>query len=244
MTQPPGQPWDPNANPAYGSPPPQSPPPGYGAPQAPQPGYGPPPGQPGYPPQQPGYGAPQPGYGAPPQQPQYGTPQPQYGAPQPGYGAPPQQPPAGYPPAGGYQQPGPGVPPPGYASSEDKTYTLVAHFGGAIGTFISGGVLGFVGPLIALLARGNQSPQVKDTAKNALNFFIPTSALAVILFVGRICGGFINLTGMLDFLVFGALLGLLQFAVWLVAVIFGIVAGVRANNGQPYKYPFSIPIIK
>jgi uncharacterized Tic20 family protein len=134
------------------------------------------------------------------------------------------------------------VPPPGYQSGEDKTYALVAHFGGAVGAFISGGVLGFVGPLIALLARGNQSPTVKAHAKAALNFFIPIGAAAVVLFVARICNGIVT-PGGFAFLI-SLLLGLLQFANWLLAVIFGIVAGVKANEGTLYKYPFSVPIIK
>jgi uncharacterized Tic20 family protein len=214
MTQPPNQSWDPNAdNPGYSYPPQQQPPGGYGAPPPQQPGYG----QPGYPPQQPGYG--QPGY--PPQQPGYGQP--------------------GYPPQGGYPS-GPAAPPPGYPSSEDKNYALVAHFGGAVGSLISFGGLGFVGPLVAYLAKGNQSPTVKEHAKAALNFFIPVSGLAIVLFIARICNGIVT-PGGLDILV-GLLLWLVQIANWLVAVIFGILAGVKANDGTLYKYPFSFPIIK
>src|SRR5207248_7044765 len=121
-----------------------------------------------------------PGYGYPPQQqpPAYGAPPPGYNAPPPGYNPPPQ---------GGYGPPPPAGPPPGYPSSEDKTYALVAHFGGAVGTLISGGVLAFVGPLIALLARGNQSPVVKEHARNALNFFIPVAGAGLLLLIGRLC---------------------------------------------------------
>jgi uncharacterized protein len=201
-------------------------------PNAGNPGYSYPPQQP----QQPGYGTP------PPQQPQYGAPppqQPQYGAPPPQYGAP-QQP--GYPPQGGYPPPTPAPPPPGYPSAEDKTYALVAHFGGAVGTFISGGALGWVGGLIAYVARGNQSPTAKEHAKASLNFFIPVAGAAVLLFIARLCNDAVT-PGGLDLLV-GLLLGLLQFAVWLVGVIFGIVAGVKANEGTLYKYPISFPIIK
>src|SRR5438477_9051853 len=63
-------------------------------------------------------------------------------APAPGYIPPPTQgynppPPGGYPPPGGGYAPGPaGPPPPGYASSEDKTWALVAHFGGAAGMLV------------------------------------------------------------------------------------------------------------
>jgi uncharacterized protein len=201
MSQPPNQPWDPNApNPGHPS---QQPPPGYGPSQqaGPPPGYGPPPGQSGYPP--PGYG--QPGY------------------PPPGYGQ-------------------PVAPPPGYASSEDKTYALVAHFGGAAGTLISGGVLSFVGPLIAYLARGPQSPVVKEHARNALNFFIPVAAAGVLLFIGRICAGAMFSLGL--WFAVSSLLWLLHAAVWICGIVFGIIGGMKANEGAMYKYPLSVPIIK
>ena len=177
-----------------------------------------------------------PGYGYPPQQqpPAYGAPPPGYNTPPPGYNPPPQ---------GGYGPPPPAGPPPGYPSGEDKTYALVAHFGGAVGSLISGGVLGFVGPLIALLARGNQSPVVKEHARNALNFFIPISAAAVVLFIAGVCQGYLG-GGLLLGLLLGTVLWLLHVAVWLLGTIFGIIGGVKANEGTVYRYPLSFPIIK
>jgi len=184
--------------------------------QGQQPGY-PPPGQP-YPPPQPGQ---QPGYGPP-----------GYG--QSGYG----QPPPGYPPSGGHFQ---GPPPRGYASQDDKTWALITHFGAAGGVFISGGVLGFVAPLIALLGRGNQSPTVKEHAKSALNFFIPLAAVAFLLILLRSCGSLhIGLLGTL----FSALLGLVIGVLWIVGIVFGVVGGIRANDGQVYRYPLNLSLIK
>ena len=117
--------------------------------------------------------------------------------------------PAGYPPAGGYppptgdQPPSGGYPPPGgyppgsrrlpdrwrataapaggYANTEDKTWALVAHFGGAVGTLVSGGPLGFIAPLIAMLAKGNESPTVRAHAVAALNFQLTWSIVAFVL---------------------------------------------------------------
>jgi uncharacterized protein len=197
MTEPPRPPGDGT----YGSPPPSSPPPppaSYSAPgEAPAPGYGTPP---------PGGYAPPPG-GYPP--------------PQGGYGQAP-----GYPPAGGYQ-PGPGTPPPGYPTNDDKTWALIAHFGGALGMLISGGWLGFVAPLIAYMAKGQQSPTVRAHALQALNFQILWS---IIGFVSLIIGCF--------------LLFIPTLAVMAIGIIFGIIAGVKANEGQLYKYPMSVSFIK
>jgi uncharacterized Tic20 family protein len=157
----------------------------------------------------------------------------------PGYAPPPTSnypPPAGgyppppggaYPPGGGYQ-PGPGLPPPGYASNDDKTWALVAHFGGAVGMLISGGTLGWVPPLVAMLAKGQQSPSVRAHAVAALNFQILWS---IIGFVGWIlsCIG----------------IGLIAVAAaTILGIIFGIIAGIKANEGQLYRYPMSLSIIK
>ena len=179
--------------------------------------------------QQPGY--PPPGQSYPPPQPSYGQ-QPGYG--QSGYG----QPPPGYPPSGGYSQ---RPPPPGYPSHDDKTWALITHFGAAGGVFISGGVLGFVAPLIALLGRGNQSPTVREHAKAALNFFIPLAAVAFLLILLRSCGSLhLGLLGSL----YSALLGLVIGVLWIVGIVFGVVGGIRANDGQVYRYPLNLSLIK
>jgi uncharacterized protein len=142
-------------------------------------------------------------------------------------------PPPAYPPQGGYPPPayapaGPAVPPPGYASADDKTWALIAHFGGAAGMFIGGAALGWVAPLIALVSKGNQSPTVRAHAVAALNFQLLWSIIGAI--------GYITLCFVIGLVI-------LPIA-WLIGVIFGIIAGLRANEGQLYKYPMSISMIK
>jgi uncharacterized Tic20 family protein len=139
----------------------------------------------------------------------------------------PTPPPGGYPPPGAYPPPGPAVPPPGYPTAEDKTWALVAHFGGAVGMFIGFGCGGWVAPLIAFLAKGNTSPTVRAHAVNALNFQILWSIIGVVCsFIG--C-----------FLLF-----IPNVVVMIIGVVFGIIAGVKANEGELYKYPMSLSLIK
>ncbi len=208
--------------PAYGTPPPAygTPPPSSGAG-----GYGPPPssGAGDYsPPPSSGAG----GYGPPPSSGAggYGPP-PSSGAG--GYGPPPGGTPYGAPGAYG-QQPG-GYPPGGYApGNDDKTWILVAHFGGAAGAFLGGGCSGWIAPLVALLAKGNQSPVVRAEAVKALNFQILWSIIAIVGWV-------------LTCIIIGFFVGI---AAWAIATIFGIVAGVKANNNEPYNYPMTVSLIK
>ncbi|MCO8277232.1 DUF4870 domain-containing protein [Actinoplanes sp. TRM 88003] len=218
MTEPPRPPGEGNPNdptrpfnpyaandPTSGSTPP--PPPPYGAPPPTSgAGYGTPPPTSG-----PGYGTPPPtsgpGYGAPP--PGYGTPPPPYGGgdyKQPGYG-------------GGYG-PGPG--------QDDKTWILIAHFGGALGAFIGGGLGGWIAPLIAMLAKGNQSPVVRAEAVKALNFQIVWTIVGII--------GWATACAVIGFVI-------IPIAA-LISIIFGIIAGLKAVNNEPYNYPMTINLIK
>lgn len=160
--------------------------------------------------------------------------QPQYG--QAGYG---QQPPPGYPPQGGQPM---GPPPRGYPSQEDKTWALITHFGAAAGVFVSAGVLGFVAPLIALLGRGNQSPTVREHAKAALNFFAPLSGVAFLLVILQSCGSSLHL-GLVSAL-YSALIGLVMGVLWIVGIVFGVVGGIRANDGQVYRYPLNLALFR
>lgn len=145
--------------------------------------------------------------------------------PPPSYEPPPPPPPGGgYPPPGGYAA----GPPPGYPSADDKTWALLAHFGGAVGAFVLLGVGGWIAPLIALLAKGNMSPTVRAHAVTALNFQITWSIVGVIGYA-LVCVliGWVAVLG-------AAAMG----------VVFGIMAGMKANEGQLYRYPASLNLVK
>jgi uncharacterized protein len=188
-----------------------------------------------YPGNEPGSGsAPPPSYGS-PQPPTYGSPPPTSGAG--GYVPPPSSGAGGYGPppgsgAGGYgPPPGYGAPPPGYgaygapagfATSDEKTWALIAHFGGIL--------IGFIAPLIALLAKGNESPAVRAHAVEALNFQITWGIATVIASILAVCT-----VGILFFL---------PMITWIVVVVFSILAGMKANEGQLYRYPMTWRIVK
>ena len=182
-----------------------TPPPTYGSPQPPT--YGSPPpssGAGGYaPPPSSGAG----GYGPPPGSGAggYGTPPPQYGA-QPGYGA----------------YGAPGANPVGYANNDEKTWALIAHFGGI--------VVGFIAPLVALLAKGNESPTVRAHSVEALNFQITWGIATVIASIVAVC-------------TFGILF-FLPMVTWVVVIVFSIIAGMKANEGVLYHYPMTWRIVK
>ncbi len=79
-----------------------------------------------------------------------------------------------------------------------------------------------------MLVKGNESPTVRAHAVSALNFQILWSIVAVVSWI-------------LTCILIG-FLGVI--AAYLMAIIFGIIAGIKANEGQLYRYPASISIIK
>lgn len=234
------------ATPAYGQPGT-----GYGAAaydqQAAQQNYGQPaPPVYGQPTPPPPYGQPTDAYGQPaPPTPPYGqpAPQPPYGAPSTPYGAPPQaayqQPAAAFDPltAGYGQPPAPGGYPmqpyqPGYPAgyaeispAEEATWASAAHWSPLLLNLAG---LGFLGPLIILLVQGGKSARVRANAVESLNFEL-TFIIAMIVSV------------ILILLLVGIALVIVIPIVWF---ILRIVAAVAASNGQDYRYPLNIRMVK
>jgi hypothetical protein len=118
--------------------------------------------------------------------------------------------------------PTPGAPTPGYANSDEKTWALIAHFGGI--------VVGFIAPLVSLLVKGNESPTVRAHSIEALNFQITWGVATILAVILSICT-----LGLLFFL---------PLLTWAVIVVFSIIAGLKANEGQLYRYPVTVRLVK
>lgn len=116
----------------------------------------------------------------------------------------------------------PPPPPSGAAPQEDRTIALITH--------LSGILAGFIVPLIMWLINKDKPEKswLTDQSKEALNFQI-TIAIAYVICI------------VLSIIVIG---GLLMPIVWLVNLIFCILAGVAANKGESYRYPFALRLIK
>ena len=119
------------------------------------------------------------------------------------------------------------TPPPapsGTVSQEDRTMALIAHLLGIV-TF-------FIGPLVIWLINKDNSSKsfVIDQSKEALNFQITISIIYLVAIVLAIIS-----------------LGLLFFVptlVWVANLVFCILGGKKANNGEAHRYPFALRLIK
>lgn len=85
-----------------------------------------------------------------------------------------------------------------------------------------------LGPLICWLAKKNEMPFVDDQGKESLNFQI-TVTLAILACIP------------LMFVCVGVILAI---AIGIAAMVFVIIAAVKANDGERYRYPWTIRLIK
>ena len=108
------------------------------------------------------------------------------------------------------------------ASSDDRNLAMLTH--------LSGILLGFIVPLIIWLTNKDKSDKawLNTQAVEALNFQI-TIAIAYVA------------CSILTVILIGALL---MPVVWLVSLIFSIIAGLAVNKGESYRYPFASRLIK
>ena len=112
--------------------------------------------------------------------------------------------------------------PGGVASQEDRTLALLTH--------LSGIILSFIVPLVLWLINKDKPGKefLNDQAKEALNFQITVVIAWVIAIVlSAIAIGF-----------------LLNPVIWIGNLILCILAGVKANEGVAYRYPFALRLIK
>ena len=107
-------------------------------------------------------------------------------------------------------------------SQDDRTMAMIGH--------LSGIVAGFIGPLVIWLINKDKSDKgwLNGQAKEALNFQI-TVAIAYIV-------GMILTVVLIGFLV--------CMAVLIGNLVLCIMAGMKANEGVDYRYPFALRLIK
>jgi len=109
---------------------------------------------------------------------------------------------------------------------EACTFAMLCHIGALAGFLIPFGNI--VGPLIFWLIKKDQYAFVDDQGKESLNFQITVTIAAIISAILMV--------------VFIGILLLLIVAVGALVLI--ILAAVAASNGQAYRYPFCLRLIK
>ena len=199
--------------------------------------------QPPYGQQPPSYGDQPPAHGQ--QPPPSGEQPPAYGQQPPAYGPPPaygQQPPSyGQPPSGG-QPPAYGTAGPAaeMSPSDQRLWGMLAHLSAIVSALVlsalSAGIiyLGAVGPLVIFLVLKDRGIFVRRQALEALNFQI---LLTVVYLAGVLLSVVTLGLGLIVVVPLAIVVGV-------VALVFTIIAAVKANQGIDYRYPINWRLVK
>jgi uncharacterized protein len=104
-------------------------------------------------------------------------------------------------------------------SNDDKNIATITHLGGTIFSFIPS--------LLVWVLKKDDSAYIAEQAKEALNFQIT-------MLLAQFIAGFLVVI----------LVGFLLMAIiWLVNIVFCIVAAISTSRGETYRYPFSLRLI-
>jgi uncharacterized Tic20 family protein len=110
-------------------------------------------------------------------------------------------------------------------NSDERMWAMFAHLSALAGFVIPFGSI--LGPLIIWQIKKNEYPLVDDQGKEALNFQI-TMAIAFV-------ASLILIVVLIGFV--------LIWVVGLFDLIMIVIASIRANNGERYRYPFTLRLV-
>lgn len=113
-------------------------------------------------------------------------------------------------------------------SQEQRQWAMWCHLAGLAGYLpVIPGLGSLIGPLIVWLIKKDEMPFVDDQGKQVINFKISVLIVALVL-------------GVLSVIppVFCVTIPLLV-ALLIADIVFTVVAAIRANEGQRYRYPYA-----
>ena len=126
----------------------------------------------------------------------------------------------------------PAAPPPPSNDKDARMWNMFCHLSALAGLLVPFGSV--LGPLIIWQIKKNEIPSVDQHGRAALNFQL-TVLIAVI-------GSFI-LAFVLSFFCIGYLLFPVVFLIGIGGIVFGVIAGIKANDGVDYQYPWSLKLV-
>ena len=115
------------------------------------------------------------------------------------------------------------------SEAEDRQWASFAHLGG---------ILSFLPSLIIWLVFKDRGAFTNVEAKEALNFQITVAIAYVAIFIINA----ILIAVTLGF--WGFIAWIFPLAIWVLSLIFCIQGFIKAKDGQHYRYPFALRLIK
>ena len=111
-------------------------------------------------------------------------------------------------------------------NKDENMWAMFCHLSALVGFVIPFGNI--IGPLIIWTVKKDEYPHVNDQGKEAINFQISITV-------------YILISVLLIFVVIGIPLLII---LGIFSLIMTVIASINANDGQKYRYPFTIQFIK
>jgi uncharacterized Tic20 family protein len=112
--------------------------------------------------------------------------------------------------------------------AEDRQWASFAHLGG---------ILSFLPSLIIWLVFKDRGRFTDSEAKEALNFQMTLVLAYVVINIVSIALALVTFG-------IGGVFSLLVWVVWILGVVFSILGFMKAKDGQRYRYPFALRLVK
>jgi uncharacterized Tic20 family protein len=106
------------------------------------------------------------------------------------------------------------------SASDEKLWATLVHLGGLF--------FGFLAPLVGYLVLKDRGPFVRAHTATALNFQLT-------LLIAYAVGGILSIVIVGLFIILAA---------YVLNIVFCIIAAVKANRGEWYTYPLTIPFLR
>ena len=118
-------------------------------------------------------------------------------------------------------------------SKDSRMWAMFCHLAGLAGFVIPVVISGIIAPLIVWQVKKDEHPFIDEHGKEAVNFQISISLYMVIGIVACLvtCIG-------------AVLIPFLAVALGIFDLVFLLIAALKANNGEHYRYPICIRFIK
>lgn len=126
----------------------------------------------------------------------------------------------------------PPVTPPSPNESQARMWNMLCHLSALAGVIVPFGNV--LGPLLIWQIKKQEFPSTEVHGKAALNFQLTVLIVVVVGFA---------VAFVLSFFCVGYLLFPLVFLVALAGLVFSVVAGIKANEGKDYQYPYSLKLV-
>ncbi len=121
--------------------------------------------------------------------------------------------------------------------ADERQWAMLAHLSALLGYLLTAGWAGsaggFLGPLVVWQMKKDTMPFVDQQGKEALNFSITICIAFAVLFAFGVMTLFIGFIVALP----------LMAVVALYALVFTIIASIKANEGVAYRYPICLRLV-